>query len=95
MKVSVEIYTEQMYSYERERAIVGDFTFVALMNLRNQSQYYKSFRRPAVAGIYFHHVYYEFRRALPAETFYFYYSPIIYSSFYKLSQNFLRFKAKI
>lgn len=30
MKVNVEIYTEQMYSYERERAIVGDFTFVAI-----------------------------------------------------------------
>ncbi|RZJ46266.1 MAG: acyl-CoA thioesterase [Chryseobacterium sp.] len=30
MKVNVEIYTEQMYSYEREKAIVGDFTFVAI-----------------------------------------------------------------
>ena len=30
MKVNVEIYTEHMYSYEREKAIVGDFTFVAI-----------------------------------------------------------------
>lgn len=30
MKVNVEIYTEEMYSYERKRAIVGDFTFVAI-----------------------------------------------------------------
>ncbi|WP_027380513.1 acyl-CoA thioesterase, partial [Chryseobacterium daeguense] len=34
MKVNVEIYTEQMYSYERERAIVGDFTFVAIDELK-------------------------------------------------------------
>lgn len=34
MKVNVEIYTEQMYSYERERAITGDFTFVAIDELK-------------------------------------------------------------
>lgn len=30
MKVSVEIFIEQMYSEERERAINGEFTFVAI-----------------------------------------------------------------
>lgn len=30
LRVNVEIYTEQMYSYEREKSIVGDFTFVAI-----------------------------------------------------------------
>jgi acyl-CoA hydrolase len=30
LKVNVEIYVEQMYSATREKAISGDFTFVAL-----------------------------------------------------------------
>ncbi len=30
LKVNVEIYVEQMYSETREKAITGDFTFVAL-----------------------------------------------------------------
>lgn len=30
LKVNVEIYTEQMYTYQRDRAIVGDFTLVAI-----------------------------------------------------------------
>jgi len=30
MKVRVEIYTEQMYSEEREKAVTGDFSFVAI-----------------------------------------------------------------
>ncbi|BAV09451.1 Acyl-CoA hydrolase [Filimonas lacunae] len=30
MKVSVEIYIEEMYSFEREKAITGTFTFVAI-----------------------------------------------------------------
>lgn len=30
LKVHVEIYVEKMYSTERERAVSGDFTFVAL-----------------------------------------------------------------
>ena len=30
MKVRVEIYVEQMYSEERERAVVGEFSFVAI-----------------------------------------------------------------
>lgn len=30
LKVRVTIYKEQMYSHEREKAIVGDFTFVAI-----------------------------------------------------------------
>lgn len=38
MKVNVEIYTEQMYSYERERAIVGDFTFVAIDEFKKPIQ---------------------------------------------------------
>jgi acyl-CoA hydrolase len=38
MKVSVEIYTEQMYSYEREKAIVGDFTFVAIDEFKKPIQ---------------------------------------------------------
>ena len=38
LKVNVEIYTEQMYSYERERAIVGDFTFVAIDEFRKPIQ---------------------------------------------------------
>lgn len=41
MKVSVEIYTEQMYSYEREKAIVGDFTLLPSMNSKNQFRFYK------------------------------------------------------
>ena len=38
MKVNVEIYTELMYSYERERAIVGDFTFVAIDEFKKPIQ---------------------------------------------------------
>lgn len=30
LKVSVDIYIEQMYHYEREKAISGTFTFVAI-----------------------------------------------------------------
>ncbi len=30
MKVRVEIYVEQMYSEDRERAVVGEFSFVAI-----------------------------------------------------------------
>lgn len=30
MKVSVEIYIEEMYSFVREKAITGSFTFVAI-----------------------------------------------------------------
>ncbi|WP_276484038.1 acyl-CoA thioesterase [Paraflavitalea pollutisoli] len=30
LKVHVEVYVEQMYSYDREKAITGDFTFVAI-----------------------------------------------------------------
>jgi acyl-CoA hydrolase len=30
LKVKVEIYIEQMYSDTREKAITGDFTFVAI-----------------------------------------------------------------
>ncbi len=35
MKVSVEIFVEQMYSNERERAIHGEFTFVAVDENKN------------------------------------------------------------
>ncbi|MBL7878489.1 MAG: acyl-CoA thioesterase [Chryseobacterium gambrini] len=38
MKVNVEIFTEQMYSYERERAIGGDFTFVAIDEFKKPIQ---------------------------------------------------------
>lgn len=38
MKVNVEIFTEQMYSYEKEKAIVGDFTFVAIDELKKPIQ---------------------------------------------------------
>lgn len=35
IKVRVDIYIEQMYSHEREKAVTGDFTFVAIdMNKR-------------------------------------------------------------
>lgn len=30
LKVRVDIFIEQMYSYEREKAVSGDFTFVAI-----------------------------------------------------------------
>jgi acyl-CoA hydrolase len=30
LKVSVDIYVEQMYSYEREKAVTGEFSFVAI-----------------------------------------------------------------
>lgn len=30
LKVRVEVFVEQMYSYDREKAITGDFTFVAI-----------------------------------------------------------------
>jgi uncharacterized protein (TIGR00369 family) len=30
LKVQVQIYIEQMYSTEREKAVTGDFTFVAI-----------------------------------------------------------------
>ena len=30
LKVSVEIYTEEMYSLSREQAVTGEFTFVAI-----------------------------------------------------------------
>lgn len=30
LKVLVEIYVEEMYSFEREKAITGTFTFVAI-----------------------------------------------------------------
>jgi acyl-CoA hydrolase len=30
LKVRVDIFTEQMYSYEREKAVSGEFTFVAI-----------------------------------------------------------------
>jgi acyl-CoA hydrolase len=30
LKVHVEVFVEQMYSYDREKAITGDFTFVAI-----------------------------------------------------------------
>lgn len=30
LKVKVDIFTEQMYSYEREKAVSGEFTFVAI-----------------------------------------------------------------
>lgn len=30
IKIRVEIFIEQMYSYEREKAISGEFTFVAI-----------------------------------------------------------------
>nr|WP_068891369.1 acyl-CoA thioesterase [Pedobacter panaciterrae] len=30
LKVSVEIFIEQMYSYHRERAVTGEFSFVAI-----------------------------------------------------------------
>jgi acyl-CoA hydrolase len=32
LKVFVEIYVEEMYSFEREKAITGTFTFVAIGN---------------------------------------------------------------
>lgn len=35
LKVSVEIFIEQMYSEERERAINGEFTFVAIDEDKN------------------------------------------------------------
>ncbi|GAA4843705.1 acyl-CoA thioesterase [Algivirga pacifica] len=35
LKVSVDIYIEQMYSYEREKAITGEFTFVAIDEDKN------------------------------------------------------------
>ena len=38
MKVNVEIYTEQMYSNEREKAITGDFTFVAIDEFKKPIQ---------------------------------------------------------
>lgn len=38
MKVNVEIFTEQMYSYEREKAITGDFTFVAIDEFKKPIQ---------------------------------------------------------
>ncbi|MHB1107447.1 MAG: acyl-CoA thioesterase, partial [Lutibacter sp.] len=30
LKVRVDIFIEQMYSYEREKAVSGEFTFVAI-----------------------------------------------------------------
>ncbi len=30
LKVKVEIYIEEMYSYSREKAVTGEFTFVAI-----------------------------------------------------------------
>jgi acyl-CoA hydrolase len=35
LKVQVEIFIEQMYSEHREKAIVGEFTFVALDKNKN------------------------------------------------------------
>jgi acyl-CoA hydrolase len=35
MKVLVEIYVEEMYSFERHKAITGTFTFVAIDGLKN------------------------------------------------------------
>jgi len=35
LKVLVEIYVEEMYSFEREKAITGTFTFVAIDKNKN------------------------------------------------------------
>ncbi|WP_310994188.1 acyl-CoA thioesterase [Aequorivita marina] len=35
LKVKVEIYIEEMYSYSREKAIKGEFTFVAIDEDKN------------------------------------------------------------
>lgn len=35
LKVSVEIFTEQMYSDHREKAVQGEFTFVAIDDKKN------------------------------------------------------------
>lgn len=35
LKVRVDIYVEQMYSYEREKAVSGEFTFVAIDENKN------------------------------------------------------------
>ncbi len=35
LKVSVEIFVEEMYSFERNKAISGTFTFVAIDQLKN------------------------------------------------------------
>ncbi|MBL7736775.1 MAG: acyl-CoA thioesterase [Chitinophagaceae bacterium] len=34
LKVRVEVFVEQMYAYEQEKAISGEFTFVAIDDLR-------------------------------------------------------------
>lgn len=35
LKVLVEIYIEEMYSFDRQKAITGTFTFVAIDELKN------------------------------------------------------------
>ncbi|CAM3495407.1 MULTISPECIES: acyl-CoA thioesterase [Aequorivita] len=35
LKVKVEIYIEEMYSYSREKAVTGEFTFVAIDENKN------------------------------------------------------------
>lgn len=35
LKVKVEIYIEEMYSYSREKAVTGEFTFVAIDEDKN------------------------------------------------------------
>lgn len=35
LKVKVEIYIEEMYSYSREKAVSGEFTFVAIDENKN------------------------------------------------------------
>jgi uncharacterized protein (TIGR00369 family) len=40
LKVLVAIYVEEMYSERRERAVTGDFTFVAIDEEKNQYGYY-------------------------------------------------------
>ena len=35
MKVKVEIYVEQMYSEDREKAVTGEFSFVAIDDIKN------------------------------------------------------------
>lgn len=38
LKVSVEVFVEQMYAYGQEKAISGEFTFVAIDNLRRPTR---------------------------------------------------------